>query len=186
MLLVFARGQGETPAEILSTGREAAESLAGLLDVLLGNGFPVLARAYEAVFRKDKIETIKYYPARSRVGMKGLTKADILDVLAPLGNGVLQDLPAHVKLALRWYGKGVSEEHPVDKFISLYECCLAIVSRWHYTQYPDAYEGRDAPPRRMFGDWVRDVFKPSNDLEEKKQFRPFDRIAGKQPSSRSG
>lgn len=179
MLLVFARGQGETPAEIISTSREAAESLAGLLSVKLGNGYPVLTLVYEAVFRKDKIETIKYYPARSRIEMKGLTKAEIADVLAPLGNGVLQDLPPQVRLALRWYGKGVSEGHPADKFISLYECCLAIVSRWHYTQHPEAYEGHDAPPRRMFGDWVRDVLKPNNDIEEKERFRPFDQIVDK-------
>ena len=84
MCLVFARGQGETPAEIISTGRDAAESLAGILDIRLGNGYPVLTKAYEAVSRKDKIETIKYYPARSRVGMKSLAKDDILKVLAPL------------------------------------------------------------------------------------------------------
>jgi len=156
MILIFARGQGDTPAEIASSGREAAEGLAGLLDLLLGNGYPILTKVYEAVFRKDRVETIKYYPARSRVGINGLNKSDILNVLKPIGDGVHKDLPAHVKLALRWYGKGVSEEHPVDKFISLYECCLSIISRWHYAHYPEAYEGRDAPPRRMFGDWVRD------------------------------
>ena len=141
LVLVFARGQGKTPAEIISTGRAAAESLAGLLDVLLGGGYPILTKAYEAVFRKDRIETIKYYPARTRVGMKDVTKAEVSRVLAPLANGILEDLPDHVRLALRWYGKGISEEHPVDKFISLYECSLAIVSRRHYnTQTPTQVE----------------------------------------------
>ena len=112
-----------------------------LLDVLLGGGYPILTKAYEAVFRKDRIETIKYYPARTRVGMKGVTKAEVSRVLAPLANGILEDLPDHVRLALRWYGKGISEEHPVDKFISLYECSLAIVSRRHYnTQTPTQVE----------------------------------------------
>ena len=54
LLLIFARGQGDTPADVIATGREPADTLAGVLNVLLGNGYPVLAKAYEAVFRKDK------------------------------------------------------------------------------------------------------------------------------------
>lgn len=173
-LVVFARGHGPTTADVISTGRELAESLAGLCDVLLGGGYPILSKVYEAVFRKDKVETIKYYPARTRVAMKGLTKEDLTNVLEPLNTGILASLPDYIRLALRWYEKGISQESPVDKFIALYECSLVIVSRWHYPLYPEAYDGKEAPPRKMFGDWIRAILKPSDSLDEKNKFRPFD------------
>ena len=84
MLLIHTRGQGETPADIISNGRESSESLAGLLNLLLGAGYPMLDKTYEAVFRKDKVETIKYFPARPRVSWKNVTKDEITSVLKPI------------------------------------------------------------------------------------------------------
>ncbi|PKB73573.1 MAG: hypothetical protein BZY75_01230 [SAR202 cluster bacterium Io17-Chloro-G7] len=178
-VVIFARGEGDSPAEIISTGRDAAESLAGLLNVLLGNGYPVLAKAHEAVFRKDNTKTIKYYPARSRVGWKNVTKSEIMEVLKPISPSVLNTLPDNVKLALRWYGKGIREEHPVDKFISLYECTLAVVSRWHFAAHKEAYDVNDPPPRRVFRDWIRDARNAADSAEEDVLFEPFNRIVDK-------
>ena len=175
-LAVFARGHGESPAKVIFSARETTESVSGLINLLLGSGYPVLSKAYEAVFRKDKVETIKYFPARTRIKMTGVMRSDLLDALKPVAEGDVSGFPEHLKLAYRWYGKGISEEHPVDKFIALYECSLAVATRWHYTEHPEEYEGRDPPPRKIFGDWVRDVMNPINQDEEGKYFEPFDEI----------
>ena len=177
-LELFFRGQGESPAKVIVSAREKAEILTGLITLLLGSGYPVLSKAYEAPFRKDKTETIKYSPARTRVRMKGLLQSDLYDALKPVSEGVSGSYPGHLKLALRWYGKGISEEHPVDKFIALYECCLATVTRWHYVEQPQEYEGRDAPPREIFGDWFRDIMKTGDADGEESYFQPFDGIVG--------
>ena len=175
---LFVRGQGESPAKVIASAREKAEILTGLITLLLGSGYPVLSKAYEAPFRKDKAETIKYSPALTRVHMKVLLQSDLYDALKPVSEGVSGSYPEHLKLALRWYGKGISEEHPVDKFIALYQCCLATVTRWYYVEHPQEYEGRDAPPRKIFGDWVRNVMKPGDADEEESYFQPFNGIVG--------
>ena len=136
-------------------------------------------------FAKTKKETAKYYPARTRVRMTGVTKDELVRVLKPVANGVLEHLPANVKVALRWYAKGITEESPVDKFISLYEPALAVVGAWHNKAHPEAYvdeedpeRGRDPPPRRMFGDWVRDELSPPDKTQEALAFRPYHRMVG--------
>lgn len=177
-LAVFSRGHGESPSEIISSGRDAAESVSGVISLVLGSGYPVLLKVYEAVFRKDNPETIKYYPARSRVGVKGLLRSDMVDALDPVSQDSGGGLPEHIKLAFRWYGKGISEEHPVDQFIALYECCLAVVTRWHYTQHPQEYETGDAPLRKIFRDWVHDVMEAVDQNEEDEYFEPFNKIVG--------
>ena len=177
-LAVFAIGHGESPSEVISTGRDVAESVSGAISLLLGDGYPVLSKTYEAVFCKDKPEKIKYYPARSRVEMKGLLRSNLIEALESVSNETVSGLPEHIKLAFRWYGKGISEEHPVDKFIALYECCLAVLTRWHYVKHPEEYEGRDSPPRKIFRDWVLDVMELTDQDEEDKYYGPFSEIVG--------
>ena len=92
---------GESPAKVIVSARGKEEILTGLITLLLGSGYPVLSKAYEAPFRKEKAETIKYPPARTRVLMKGLLQSDLYDALKPVSEGVSGSYPGHLQLALR-------------------------------------------------------------------------------------
>ena len=86
---------------MIVSARGKAEILTGLITLLLGSGYPVLSKAYEAPFRKEKAETIKYPQARTRVLMKGLLQSDLYDALKPVSEGVSGSYPGHLQLALR-------------------------------------------------------------------------------------
>jgi hypothetical protein len=175
-LLIFAGGYGDDPAAKISTGREAADALAGLINLIVGKGYPILIKVYESAFKNDQLGTIKYYPARTEVSTEGMTRDGTADAFKRLAIESPDDIPDRIKLSLRWYSKGMLDDNPVDRFISLYESSIAVIGPWHHETHPEAYIERDPPPRKMFGDWVRDITNPANEAEEKKRFQPFRRM----------
>ena len=192
---VFAVGQGEKPGERIRAAAETVEVLSGVINLTLGQGLPVLRRLRRGPYYKSKEtpDKIKYYDARTELSIEGLTTNKIVAALNAVDGRSLDQIPVNVRLALRWYAKGIAEDNGVDKFIALYESCLAVVAPWHYNMHREAYvneddpeKGRDPPPRRMFGDWVRDVLSPQTDEEEKQRFQSFHRMVGTRNSILKG
>lgn len=182
-VIIHARGEGGPPADRLQTGIDRVEALAGLVNLVLGAGYPVLTSVQRGAFRKTKKDRITYYMGRAGVQFKGLTKERMVTAFRPLGVSDPVQLPDHIKRALRWYGKGMLNENPVDRFISLWESCLAIVAPWHHDEHPEAYvdecdpsKRKDPAVKRMFGDWVRGVLAPGDPQEEKQSSRGFEKM----------
>ena len=184
-LLIYAIGKGDAPADCIHTARDSVEALAGLLSVVLGKGNPILNKVQSGAYLKDKPEKTTYFPAGTWVTSTAMTKQYAVEALGKFSRKPLKTIPDHINRALRWYGKGISDENPVVKFISLYQSSLAIVGRWHRETHREAYidecdptKGRNPPVRRMFGDWVRDVTNPKDAAEETERFQHFRRMVG--------